>query len=322
MAAAALMAGALLIGTPFVIASLLPGDDSPERRPGAAGYADRAAGAGGYVPSAAAETPGASHRPAARNGEDATGRGEDGTGPGDPDGGTGPKGAEGAAVTDGEEATDDTAGSGPTAGTDRGATSGPTGDGGARTSSGRGSGTPATATARATQKAAGPATYSAVGGPHCSGDVTYRESGSSSEGDDGWTTHPGGYSDGCTGVFRSLPISGSSSDAGNSAYWIFRTGDVVRGTCKVSVHIPNDSKRTHVGGTPAYYTLHNATNGATNLLANFTIDQPSHQGMWVAASSVRVTEGILTLKLHDRGKEATSGARMAADAARINCTAS
>ncbi|MFF3503781.1 hypothetical protein [Streptomyces sp. NPDC003247] len=45
-------------------------------------------------------------------------------------------------------------------------------------------------------------------------------------------------------------------------------------------------------------------------------------GDWVDGPSVRITAGLLTLKLHDRGQEATSGVRMAADAARISCTAS
>ncbi|WP_320775861.1 hypothetical protein [Streptomyces sp. CRN 30] len=324
MAAAALMAGVLLIGSPFAIAALLDDGDSPVRRPGAAGYADRTAEDGGFVPSAAATAGGKSGRPGAEDGKD----GKDGSGVT-----TDSKGVEGVeGIDDTEDGDGATGGSGPDSGTGRdgratsengsGSDSDSDSESDSGSESGSGTGAAATATARATQKAAAPATYSALGGPHCSGDVTYKESGSSSEPGDGWTSHPGGYSTGCTGVFRSLPISGDSSDAGNSAYWIFRTGKVVEGTCTVSVHIPNDSKRTHVGGTPAYYTLHNATNGGSNQLARFTVDQPSRLGMWVAGPSVRITDGLLTLKLHDRGKEATSNARMAADAAKISCTAS
>ncbi|MFD5764242.1 hypothetical protein ACFWIN_00235 [Streptomyces sp. NPDC127049] len=170
--------------------------------------------------------------------------------------------------------------------------------------------------------------YSALAGPNCAGGgASFTYSGWYTDGKEGWKKYgSGGHAgDGCDGSFLSLPMSGKSgSDAGNALRWTFRTGGVTSGTCQVSVHIPNNSDIKAVGGKPAYYTVHAGATGSDPILRSFNVDQPSRRGQWVSAGDVRVTGGVLTVKLHDRGLDWSGSqktyAHHAGDAARVQCT--
>ncbi|MFE0699692.1 hypothetical protein [Streptomyces sp. NPDC058872] len=170
--------------------------------------------------------------------------------------------------------------------------------------------------------------YSAVLGPNCGGTgASFTYSGWYADGKEGWQKYgSGGYSGGgCNGSFFSLPMSGKTgSDAGNALRWTFRTGSFASGTCQVSVHIPNNSDIKAVGGKPAYYTVHAGATGNDPILRSFNVDQPSLRGQWVSAGSVRITGGVLTVKLHDRGLNWSGSqktyAHHAGDAARVQCT--
>ncbi|MFI8828931.1 hypothetical protein [Streptomyces sp. NPDC053431] len=172
--------------------------------------------------------------------------------------------------------------------------------------------------------------YSAVAGPNCAGTgASFTYSGWYTDGKEGWQKYgSGGYvGGGCNGGFFSLPMSGKAgSDAGNALRWTFRTGAVTSGTCQVSVHIPSNSDIKAVGGKPSYYTVHAGATGNDPILRSFTVDQPSLRGQWVSAGSVRVTGGVLTVKLHDRGLDWSGSqktyAHHAGDAARVQCTSS
>ncbi|MGW3520258.1 hypothetical protein [Streptomyces hydrogenans] len=170
--------------------------------------------------------------------------------------------------------------------------------------------------------------YAALAGPNCAGSgASFTYSGWYADGKEGWQKYgSGGHaSDGCNGSFLSLPMSGKTgSDAGNALRWTFRTGAVTSGTCQVSVHIPNNSDIKAVGGRPAYYTVHAGTTGNDPILRSFNVDQPSRRGQWVSAGDVRITGGVLTVKLHDRGLDWSGSqqtyAHHAGDAARVQCT--
>ncbi|MGW2276430.1 hypothetical protein [Streptomyces sp. NPDC001770] len=331
MVAAAALAGLLLVASPFVIQAVTrhsDGDSSTAAR--AAAYQGET-GDEGFVPGVQA-TPEAKGKKGSGAGSGdgkstSGGTGDSGkvSGAGSVPGSDNAPGPEGAtkAGAAGKATGGDTSAKGSEPSSAPSAPASSTSNS-SSTSSGSGSSSSNSASGSGAKTAvkAPPATYSATGGPHCSSG-SYFEVGSSAGGDDAWTTHPGGYSSGCTGVFRSLPLSGNGSDAGNSAYWLFRTGKVTKGSCTVLVHIPSDTNRKHVGGTSAYYTLHDGKTGSgSSQLTGYTINQPSHLGQWVQLPKVKITGGVLTLKLHDRGTESTSDAHVAADAAKASCTAS
>ncbi|WP_371790886.1 hypothetical protein OG285_11315 [Streptomyces sp. NBC_01471] len=319
MVAAAAIGGVVLLSLPFVVASAT-GDGGPKHntRNTAAGYADPGQGADGYVPGAdatkGAAAPGGSKHSGSKNGAGAppiteAASADSASGPGEKP----VDGKEDGKKGGGKDTASDESQDGKKSGSSSGDS-----DGGGK---GSGSTTQRTAANSATL-------FSAVGGPHCSSSsVTYAERGAYSDDQEGWTTHDGAYaSGGCTGRYRSMPMSGSSSkDSGNSVIWVFRTGKVTSGSCEVSVYIPDDSVARHVGGQPSYYTVHNGTDGNATQLGRFTITQVSHRGQWVGASTYKITGGLLTVKLHDRGDDWSSSSRdnahHAVSAVRVECKA-
>ncbi|WP_405753700.1 hypothetical protein OHA44_13330 [Streptomyces sp. NBC_00144] len=315
MVAAAAIGGVVLLSLPFVVASFTGGDGPKHNtRNAAAGYTDPGAGADGYVPQSDA-----SKAPLGKGGSKGTG-------------GSGPAGGVNAPPIHEAASADSADGPGDT-GTDshpgKGTTDSDssTGKGKTDTKTDSSSGSGATNTANKTSSSP-KVLYSAIGGMHCSNSsVTYTERGKYTDDQKGWTTHDGAYaSGGCSGWYRSIPMSGDSNDSDNSAVWNFRTGDVKSGSCKVSVYIPNDSNVGHVGGQPTYYTVHDGTSTAgSTQLGHFTITQVSHRGEWIAAPSYKINSGVLSVKLHDRGDDWSSSSREnahnASSAIRVECTA-
>ncbi|MFJ4910453.1 hypothetical protein ACIQCR_33000 [Streptomyces sp. NPDC093249] len=339
MIAAAATSGVVLMGVPLLLSQLGGGGSGPgPLPPRPTGYNQADGGPGGFVPRADAPEKGSSLPGAAAPG--ATPR----SGNGSTVAGKGPlsTGVTGIGVGLGAGAP---AGPTPTSsqapGTGRNSGGGP-GKAPAPTSSAKGGPTP-TKTPAKPRETAGipqkPATqapppppakkqYSAVAGPNCAGaGASFTYSGWYTDGKEGWQKYgSGGYAGGgCNGAFLSLPMSGNAgSDAGNALRWTFRTGSFTSGTCQVSVHIPNNSDIKAVGGKPSYYTVHAGATGSDPILRSFRLDQQSLRGQWVSAGSVRLTGGVLTVKLHDRGID-WSGSREtyahhAGDAARVQCT--
>ncbi|MFH8221106.1 hypothetical protein ACH4C2_15275 [Streptomyces sp. NPDC018057] len=323
MVAAAALGGVVLLAAPFVIGAASRDDGGgAAKSERAAGYSGPGRSPDGFVPSAEAPqgepgTPGGS-RSTAPGRAPAGGTASGGTAPGGavPDGAVSPSGA----VADGS------GGGRPSGG-------GAAGTSGTDTAKGGGTGgqphPPAQQDKQPDTSYKAAAAYSGYGGPHCpSTGASYTEYGASkaANDDDEWTTHTGGYAgNGCSGRFRSLPMSGDSGDSVNSALWVFRTGGVTQGTCRVSVYVPADGDIRHVGGDPSYYTLHNGSSGSAAVLSRADVDQVAHRGQWVALPSVKITGGVLAVKLHDRGKDwnskGSTDAHHAVDAVRAECGA-
>ncbi|WP_159393060.1 hypothetical protein [Streptomyces sp. SAT1] len=323
MVAAAALGGVVLLAAPFVIGAASRDDGgSAATSERAAGYSGPGRSPDGFVPSAEAPqgkpgTPGGS-RSTAPGRAPAGGTASGGNVPGGvvPDGAVSPSGA----VADGS-------GGGEPSG------AGAAGKPGTNTAKGGGTGgqprLPAQQDKQPDTAYKATAAYSGYGGPHCSSTgASYTEYGASkaANDDDEWTTHTGGYAgNGCSGRFRSLPMSGDSGDSVNSALWVFRTGGVTQGTCHVSVYVPADGDIRHVGGDPSYYTLHNGSSGSAAVLSRAEVDQVAHRGQWVALPSVKITGGVLAVKLHDRGKDwnskGSTDAHHAVDAVRAECGA-
>ncbi|MFF4168843.1 hypothetical protein [Streptomyces sp. NPDC001744] len=143
------------------------------------------------------------------------------------------------------------------------------------------------------------------------------------DGDEGWRKSWGSTTSyGCSGLYYSMPMSGSSRSDGIWAQWKFTTGSVQKGTCAVQVFIPNVRDISYVGGTPAHYTVYGSFSQSKDAVAGtFEINQPSHLGKWVSAGRFPVTNNKISVVLDNRGSGANN--RHAAVApVRVDCTAS
>ncbi|MGW6413955.1 hypothetical protein [Streptomyces sp. NPDC055055] len=333
MIAAAATSGVVLMGVPLLLSQLGGGGSGPDpASPRPTGYNQADGGPGGFVPRAdapekgsslpGAVAPGASAGP----GKGPLAKGVAGIGAGVGLGGpVAPTSTSSGAPGGGQGAVPGGAARTP------GPTSAAGGGSGSTTTPAKPGATAGTPQKPATQAPPAPPAkqeYSAVAGPNCAGTgASFTYSGWYTDGKEGWQKYgSGGYvGGGCNGGFFSLPMSGKAgSDAGNALRWTFRTGAVASGTCQVSVHVPGNSDIKAVGGKPSYYTVHAGATGNDPILRSFNVDQPSRRGQWVSAGSVRITGGVLTVKLHDRGLDWSGSqqtyAHHAGDAARVQCT--
>ncbi|MBO0916400.1 hypothetical protein [Streptomyces laculatispora] len=184
------------------------------------------------------------------------------------------------------------------------------------------SGKPADKPVSSQQERAAAVTYSHFIGPGCNtpGFATsdqYRDS------NRGWRGSSGSQTSyGCSGFYYSVPLSDSTTKSTGYAQWKFPTGSVTKGTCQVSVYVPNVKDLSYVGGNPAHYAVHRYFQAKPSTqIDTFEIDQPSHLGQWINAGTFPVSTGKISIVLDNRGK--TSGNRHAAAAPiKVKCTAS
>jgi translation initiation factor IF-2 len=302
MAAGAALLGILLLASPFAIKGMTGHSGSTDGKRGTAAAFQGHDGSAGFVPSAQSPSPQATatvgHRAPGSTSSPAAGSRAQGPSP--------------QAATVKHAAPSST--SSPAAGSS--ASSAHAGSGTSNTGS----------SSQPSQKP--PATYSAVGGPYCSSNSStgFQRHGKYTDGQKGWTTHVGQFTgSGCDGHYVSIPMSGSSSsDYSSWVVYTFSTGAVHSGTCTVSVYVPDDHNVLHVGGHPSYYTVYDAIGASGSSIGHFKVAQTSHLGSWVSGGTYRVTDGRLSIKLHDRGIDYTSGyeeAHHAAAAIKVSCTA-
>ncbi|MEU1284199.1 hypothetical protein ABZ449_08025, partial [Kitasatospora sp. NPDC005856] len=166
-----------------------------------------------------------------------------------------------------------------------------------------------------------PPSYTGTAGPGCSSAGTgYAEKGRSAGSKD-WVTRSDDAG-GCGGQFTSVPMSGDrNKDDENSVVWTFTTGQVSSGSCRLSVHVPDNGDTKAVGGAPAYYTVQrDGGSGAT--LGSFSVNQPQNLGRWVSAGTYPVSGGRIAVVLHTRGIDwgSTAGAHLAASTVKADCT--
>ncbi|MFJ6883408.1 hypothetical protein ACIQRC_01050 [Streptomyces californicus] len=316
MVVAAAFAGALLLGTPFVVAAAQKDDAEPTRTAVAAAWKQDGQ-EGGYVPGT---------DPASPNGIRAPGASEKGAPPvrGDKgpanhvrtDTGAGPHRADGAPGTKAEGAGDGKDSKGSKAAKGSTGTSGSTEKSGsgskapAASGSGGSAKAPATGTSPQSQpttqpKSAPAVVYSGVSGPECP-TQRFQRDGYYNDGKEGWATHSGGFGGyGCAGKYLSMPMSGSSSkDSGGSATWLFDLPDSAR-KCSISVHVPGSSDIVRVGGNPSHYTVYDRfLPRSNNLVGSFSVNQQSRRGTWYnVPGTFPVDAEKLSVRIHDRGQD-------------------
>ncbi|MFI1190213.1 hypothetical protein [Streptomyces californicus] len=334
MVVAAAFAGALLLGTPFVVAAAQKEDAKPTREAAAAAWKQDGQ-EGGYVPGTDPANPDGVRAPGASGKGAPPLRGD--KGPANhvrTDTAAGPHRADGAPDTRSEEGGDGKGSKGSTGSksstgskTAKGSTgaSGSTGTSGSTEKSGAGSKAPAASGSDGSAKA--PATntpppsppkapqtapkptpavvYSGVSGPECP-TQRFQRDGYYNDGKEGWATHSGGFGGyGCAGKYLSMPMSGSSSkDSGGSATWLFDLPDSAR-KCSISVHVPGSSDIVRVGGNPSHYTVYDRfLPRSNNLVGSFSVNQQSRRGTWYnVPGTFPVDAKKLSIRIHDRGQD-------------------
>lgn len=322
MVVAAAFAGALLLGTPFVVAAAQKDDAEPTRTAAAAAWKQDGQ-EGGYVPGTDPASPDGIRAPGASEKGAPPVRGD--KGPANhvrTDTGAGPHRADGAPGTKAEGDGDGKGSKDAKAATGSTGTSGSTGKSGSTEKSGSGakapaaSGSggsakaPATDTAPQSQpttqpKSAPAVVYSGVSGPECP-TQRFQRDGYYNDGKEGWATHSGGFGGyGCAGKYLSMPMSGSSSkDSGGSATWLFDLPDSAR-KCSISVHVPGSSDIVRVGGNPSHYTVYDRfLPRSNNLVGSFSVNQQSRRGTWYnVPGTFPVDAKKLSVRIHDRGQD-------------------
>jgi hypothetical protein len=165
-------------------------------------------------------------------------------------------------------------------------------------------------------QAAAPPTFSAVAGPGCppaTGATTYPYQ---SPNGDGWHTGLAAASGPCgpSYVYSSLAmVPGNPGEWHDHYAWIFRTG-MTAPSCTLSFYIPASPQTNSV----AYYWFSAGSAYAVNRIADFTIDQASHQGQWVSHGPFTFPGGTILVEVTDRG-EAPAPATAVAGPMRLAC---
>ncbi|MFJ1751853.1 hypothetical protein [Kitasatospora sp. NPDC088134] len=330
MVLAAVTAGVLLLGLPFVLTG-----SGPKTVNAAAGQADQPPAGGPELgdllptpgpndPTAVAVPVDAALLPGGTAAPTSTDPAAAGTAGGTATGGTSGGSTGGGSTSGGGTGGGSTSGGGTSGGSTSGggSTTGGSTTGGGSTTTG---GAPAVPAPNKTTPAA--PSFTAVAGTGCTNaGIGYDQNGWYTDGSTGWTTSTtGGYAgSGCSGKYVSVPMSGEAGkDYGKSVLWAFTTSPINTGTCKLSVYIPNNTDVKAVGGKPAYYTVQRYFTTGEGTIGAFTIDQTANRGKWVNAGTFPVSNGKIAVMLHDRGIDYGAGAdhaHHAAAAVRADCT--
>ncbi|MFD7427890.1 hypothetical protein ACFV6Z_12615 [Streptomyces sp. NPDC059818] len=315
--AAAVAGGLVLVGVPFLISGLSgSGDDtSPPSALAPVGSRMGPDGSGpGFVPgrqnAPGDKLPESDGEPSAGSGTGGSGTGRAATG------GIHEAGTKSLATGTGEVAKDAKAEKNDKA--EKHATPSASKSSAAKDSAGK----PADKPVSTEQERVAPVTYSHFIGPGCD-TPGFATSDRWRKGGEGWVGSTGSQTSyGCSGFYYSVPLSNSTTKSTGYAQWKFPTGSVTKGSCQVSVYIPNVKNISRVGGNPAHYAVHRYFEAKPSTqIGTFEINQTSHLGQWINAGTFPVSTGKISVVLENRGR--TSGNRHAAAAPiKVNCTAS
>jgi hypothetical protein len=160
--------------------------------------------------------------------------------------------------------------------------------------------------------------YAAIAGWDCTSGTShgFRASGRNA---DWYTVGSGGWlGDGCDGTYEAVPMSGdpAKDDPGQSAVWWFSPGAAIH-QCALEVYLPGPGS-TGVGAAAARYSVLADQSGPA--LAEVTVDQGPGHGGWHRVGVFPVNQGTIAVQLGNRGKPATTTARLAVTQVRATCT--
>jgi hypothetical protein len=162
----------------------------------------------------------------------------------------------------------------------------------------------------------GAATFTALAGPGCpaaagAGAFPYH-----APNGDGWhnATGTGAGPCGSSFIYSYLAmVPGNPGEWHDHYAWIFRTG-MNNPSCTFSLYIPAAPQ----ANATDYYWFSAGDSNANNRIADFTIDQATHQGQWITKGPFTFPGGTVLIEATDRGEGAPT-ASVAAGPARLRC---
>ena len=164
--------------------------------------------------------------------------------------------------------------------------------------------------------ARGAVTFSALAGPGCPNVTSAAVFPYHAPDGDGW--HPAAASGsgpcGSSFAFSYLAmVPGSPGEWHDDYSWVFRTG-LANPSCTFSLWIPAAQQ----ANSNVYYWFSAGGTNANDRIADFTIDQATHQGQWVTHGPFTFPGGMALIEATDRG-EGLPAAAVAVGPVRLSC---
>jgi len=164
--------------------------------------------------------------------------------------------------------------------------------------------------------ARGAATFSALAGPGCPAITSATVFPYHAPNGDGW--HPATASEsgpcGNSFAFSYLAmVPGNPGEWHDDYSWVFRTG-MANPSCTFSLWIPAAQQ----ANSNVYYWFSAGDTNANDRIADFTIDQATHQGQWVTHGPFTFPGGTVLIEATDRG-EGLPMATVAVGPVRLSC---
>ncbi len=164
--------------------------------------------------------------------------------------------------------------------------------------------------------ARGAATFSALAGPGCPAVTSATVFPYHAPNGDGWhpATASGSGPCGSSFVFSYLAmVPGNPGEWHDDYSWVFRTG-MTNPSCTFSVWIPAALE----ANSTVYYWFSAGATSPNDRIADFTIDQATHQGQWVTHGPFTFPGGTVLIQATDRG-EGLPTATVAVGPVRLSC---
>ena len=166
------------------------------------------------------------------------------------------------------------------------------------------------------RSAGGAAAFSALAGPGCPNVTSATVFPYHAPNGDGWhpATASGSGPCGSSFAFSYLAmVPGSPGEWHDDYSWVFRTG-LANPSCTFSLWIPAAQQ----ANSNVYYWFSAGGTNANDRIADFTIDQATHQGQWVTHGPFTFPGGTALIEATDRG-EGPPAAAVAVGPVRLSC---
>ena len=169
---------------------------------------------------------------------------------------------------------------------------------------------------QATGSGRGTATFSALAGPGCPAVTSSTVFPYHAPNGDGWhpATASGSGPCGSSFAFSYLAmVPGNPGEWHDDYSWVFRTG-MANPSCTFSLWIPAAQQ----ANSNVYYWFSAGDTNANDRIADFAIDQATHQGQWVTHGPFTFPGGTVLIEATDRG-EGLATASVAVGPVRLSC---
>ena len=163
----------------------------------------------------------------------------------------------------------------------------------------------------------GAGTFTALAGPGCPAAANAAAIPYHAPNGDGWHSGTASASGPCASGFAYsylAMVPGNPGEWHDHYTWIFRTG-MNNPSCSFSLYIPAAAQ----ANSTDYYWFSAGDSNPDHRIADFTIDQATHQGQWVTKGPFTFPGGTVLIEATDRGGEGSPTASVTAGPARLSC---